>query len=217
MFGACGSASIHVETPSLQRPDFDTLQESVAALVSPRGQTYCSAVFVAERRLVTAQHCIDQVGANEAVLVATYRQYIDSKGKMTLTSRWRVQRQDDGADIATLVPEAGERVGPHEYLKVGRAPRTGDPVWLMGHPIGNEYTLTDGVVSRGKRTKCEAGRCTYWVQSSAPGYYGNSGGALVDASGELIGITSHGDGMFDIVPHLLFHVHTDTIRDFLSQ
>ena len=68
----------------------------------------------------------------------------------------------------------------------------GEPVFVIGNPLGLEHTLTTGIVSA---------RRTYegkkWIQMSAPISPGNSGGPVFDGKGKVIGVATaviHGYG-----------------------
>jgi Do/DeqQ family serine protease len=70
-------------------------------------------------------------------------------------------------------------------------PRVGDVVLAVGNPLGIGQTVTMGILSaKGRTTAVGDGSYEDFLQTDAPINQGNSGGALVSASGELIGITS---------------------------
>ncbi len=70
-------------------------------------------------------------------------------------------------------------------------PRVGDVVLAVGNPLGLGQTVTMGILSaKGRTTDVGDGSYQDFLQTDAPINRGNSGGALVTANGELIGITS---------------------------
>jgi serine protease Do len=69
--------------------------------------------------------------------------------------------------------------------------RVGDVVLAIGNPLGIGKTVTMGIISaKGRQTGVSTGSFEDFLQTDAPINRGNSGGALVDTSGELIGINS---------------------------
>jgi serine protease Do len=72
------------------------------------------------------------------------------------------------------------------------AVRVGDVVLAVGNPLGIGQTVTMGIVSAKGRATGGAGGDGYedFIQTDAPINQGNSGGALVDTRGELVGINS---------------------------
>jgi serine protease Do len=69
--------------------------------------------------------------------------------------------------------------------------RVGDPVLALGNPMGIGQTVTSGIVSaKGRATGLSDGSFEDFLQTDAAINRGNSGGALVNTSGELIGINS---------------------------
>jgi serine protease Do len=83
------------------------------------------------------------------------------------------------------------------YLVLGNsdAVRVGDIVLAIGNPLGIGQTVTAGIISaKGRRTGLSYGNANDsfedFLQTDAPINRGNSGGALVNLNGELIGINS---------------------------
>ena len=69
--------------------------------------------------------------------------------------------------------------------------RVGDVVLAIGNPLGLRQTVTSGIISaKGRQTGLSDGSFEDFLQTDAPINQGNSGGALVDVDGELIGINS---------------------------
>lgn len=83
------------------------------------------------------------------------------------------------------------------YLSLGNSDtvRIGDIVLAIGNPLGIGQSVTAGIISaKGRRTGLSYGNSNDsfedFLQTDAPINRGNSGGALVNLSGELIGINS---------------------------
>src|SRR5262245_29632549 len=71
------------------------------------------------------------------------------------------------------------------------AMRVGDVVLAFGNPLGLGQTVTMGIVSaKGRSTGLGDGGYEDFLQTDAPINRGNSGGALVNAAGQLVGINS---------------------------
>ena len=69
--------------------------------------------------------------------------------------------------------------------------RVGDVVLAIGNPLGIGQTVTAGIISaKGRAMSAGGGNFEDFLQTDAPINQGNSGGALITAEGELIGITS---------------------------
>jgi serine protease Do len=87
----------------------------------------------------------------------------------------------DGSNLHTLPLADSEKV------------RVGDVVLALGNPLGIGQTVTMGIVSaKGRSTSVGPANDSYqdFIQTDAPINQGNSGGALVNTQGELIGINS---------------------------
>ena len=98
---------------------------------------------------------------------------------------------DEPSDLALLkVDEVNLRAAD---LGDSDAVRVGDVVLAVGNPLGVGQTVTMGIISaKGRSTRSGAGSPTYedFLQTDAPINHGNSGGALVNLRGEVIGINS---------------------------
>ena len=69
------------------------------------------------------------------------------------------------------------------------APREGDPLFAMGHPLGLPFTVTKGILSGlGYR----GNMFVQYLQTDAAITHGNSGGPIYNARGEVVGINTMG-------------------------
>jgi serine protease DegS len=75
-------------------------------------------------------------------------------------------------------------LGRSDQLKVG------DVVLAIGDPLGLSQTVTHGIVSATSRQQLGVATLEDFIQTDAPINVGNSGGALIDTNGELVGINT---------------------------
>ncbi|MFN2646216.1 MAG: trypsin-like peptidase domain-containing protein [Burkholderiales bacterium] len=95
---------------------------------------------------------------------------------------------DPDTDLAVLRVDSDNlpavSFGSSETLRVG------DVVLAIGSPFGLSQTVTSGIVSALGRTGLGINTFENFIQTDAAIHPGNSGGALIDASGNLIGINT---------------------------
>ena len=95
----------------------------------------------------------------------------------------KVKGYDILKDIAVIQIDAQ---GTQALRIAAEAPKTGDPVYTLGSPLGIDDVFTDGVVSN--PDKLLNGK--HVIVFSAPIAAGNSGGPLLNARGEVVGINT---------------------------
>ena len=101
----------------------------------------------------------------------------------------RLVGSDQPSDLAVLKVDARDL--PVLTLGDSDKVRVGDVVLAVGNPLGVGQTVTAGIISaKGRRTGISDGSFEDFLQTDAPINQGNSGGALVNTSGELVGINS---------------------------
>jgi serine protease Do len=96
---------------------------------------------------------------------------------------------DEASDLAVLKIDAAKLpvvpLGDSDVVNVG------DVVLALGNPLGVGQTVTMGIISaKGRATGLGDGSFEDFLQTDAPINSGNSGGALVNTRGELVGINS---------------------------
>lgn len=112
---------------------------------------------------------------------------IDLQGPRTVTAK--LVGSDPPSDLAVLkIDEGGlSALALADSDKV----QVGDIVLAIGNPLGIGQTVTLGIISaKARRTGLSNGNFEDFLQTDAPINRGNSGGALVDSNGELVGINS---------------------------
>lgn len=168
-------------------------------------------VLDSEGHIVTNNHVVE--GASEVSVIFSDGNRFDAE----------VVGTDPLTDIAVLkVPRTD--LSPIKPA-AGSTPNIGDTTVAVGSPLGlrGGPSVTTGVVSAtGRSLPVEGGALLYGLlQTDAPITRGSSGGALVDASGRLIGITTAiavsdvgAEGLGFAVPaDLVLSVASDLIED----
>lgn len=141
--------------------------------------SYCSGVLIDEQHIATAYHC---VAASSKVHV----EWEDG-----VKQRAEVLFVDVKSDLAILSVDTPKEERRFLELSVQDTMR-GVSVYALGHPFAPaasgkysdmlRWSITKGIVSQvGEK----------WLQTDTALNPGNSGGPLVDAKGEVLGIVSH--------------------------
>ena len=104
------------------------------------------------------------------------------------TLRARRVGSDPDTDIA-LIKVDSARALPHAPLGDSDTLRVGEWVLAIGNPLAYEHTVTVGVVSFIGRKLFDSSLDRY-IQTDAAINFGNSGGPLINARGEVIGINA---------------------------
>ena len=104
----------------------------------------------------------------------------------------RVVGVDPSTDIAVLQVDAHARALTPLLLGNSDAVHVGDSVVAIGNPFGYDRTVTTGVVSALQRviTAPNSYSIDHVIQTDAALNKGNSGGPLLNARGEVIGVNS---------------------------
>ncbi len=126
--------------------------------------------------------------------ILTNHHVIDNADRITVTLsdgrafRAEVVGTDPAIDVA-LIKIAGAHDLPEAALGNSDELRVGEWVCAIGNPLGYVHSVTVGVVSFIGRKLFDASLDDY-IQTDAAINFGNSGGPLINARGEVIGINS---------------------------
>ena len=145
---------------------------------APRQRGLGSGVIVtADGYILTNNHVVE--GADDI--------RVDLTDNRTLTAK--LIGTDKASDLALLKVTGSDfhaiALGNSDSVQVG------DVVLAVGNPLGIGQTVTMGIISaKGRSTGVGDGSYEDFLQTDAPINHGNSGGALVNTKGELVGINS---------------------------
>ena len=199
----------------------------------------CSGTLVSleQNHILTAEHCVDALtimveedevqpdGTVEKkrryyrkpleVAQSTYNDDGDIVG--TVTYRATIVGTDKKTDLALL--KVGAKL-PNTYaspiLPADRKIQRGEVAWIVGNPMGLEATVTRGIVSHLRRElKGASGyeNDVKFTQIDAGASPGNSGGAIYNDEGQIIGVLVRG---YNGQNHLSFGVGIEAIRKFMA-
>jgi len=136
-----------------------------------------SGVIVSDSgTIVTNQHVI--AGADSIKVSLADGRIADAK----------IVGQDPDTDLAVLRLS----IGKLPTMPMGRSDtlRVGDIVLAIGNPYGLGQTVTQGIVSATGRGQLGLATFENFIQTDAAINLGNSGGALIDSRGSLVGINT---------------------------
>ena len=155
----------------------DLVQQVMPALVIVRGRRYGAGAGIvwAESGLILTNNHV--VGRQTPIVVLQNDGEYESK----------LLARDPDVDLALLSIEA-TRLTPLRPASL--SPRVGELVFAFGHPWGQRNTVTRGIISALASAQNRRGDTLPIVRSDVPLAPGNSGGPLVNAYGEVVGINA---------------------------
>jgi S1-C subfamily serine protease len=194
---------------------FQKAASSVVFVLAGKGSVGSGVIISRDGRVLTNWHVVGD--DPKPVIVLKPKDSAELKKELAFLAT--VIKIDEVADLALL-----KIVNPPpslSFLPLGAASslNVGQDVHAIGHPEGEVWTYTRGIISQVRANyewKTEEGishRATV-IQTQTPINPGNSGGPLLDDAARLIGINSFrrisGEG-------LNYAVSVDTINEFLSR
>lgn len=172
--------------PAQAEPVFVTVKGATLELVFGDGEWKCSGTAVGERVILSAAHCFPEGDEVVSTLMAN-----GSLCQITALER-------DGYDHV-LLRVAGCRFPV--TVGMGPQPDVGDKVFCWGNPDGFSHQLRFGTIAGYFDSDLVKGR---GVTLDFTGYKGDSGAAVFNMDGQVIGVVSTGGynyrvmGMFPI-------------------
>ena len=158
---------------------YDKNLPSMVSIQAEDAKSYSTGtgvVLTADGYLITNAHVV--AGADKVQVVCSDNRVLDAA----------LVGFDANEDLAVLKVEATD-LTPAEFGD-SFALRCGDPVAAIGDPLGYRSTITDGIVSALDRDVEVDGTSMVLIQTSAAINMGNSGGALINQYGQVVGITT---------------------------
>ncbi|MBC8097502.1 MAG: Do family serine endopeptidase, partial [Akkermansiaceae bacterium] len=154
-------------------------QEGMRQMPRPKQQGVGSGVIVTkDGYILTNNHVVENADEVKVQIAASGDEFTA-----------KVVGTDPKTDIAVLKIDAKDKSFPAVTAADSEKLEVGDVVLAVGNPFGIGQTVTMGIVSA-------TGRATLgleyenFIQTDAAINVGNSGGALVDAEGRLVGINT---------------------------
>ncbi len=156
---------------------FTTVQPSIVQVHTEGRGAGTGIVWNADGHIITNNHVVAKDNARVQVFLADGRT-LDAK----------VLHRNPRLDLA-LLKVAGENLKP---LRAGDSSklRVGEWVFAIGHPWGQRWVVTAGIVSTQRTAKIADDVTTQYIQSDVLLAPGNSGGPLLDADGNVVGINA---------------------------
>lgn len=155
----------------------ELVQQVMPSLVIVRGHRFgagAGIVWAEDGLILTNNHV---VGRQTPIVV------LQNDGEYSS----RLLARDPDVDLALLSIEATQLT---PLRAASASPRVGELVFAFGHPWGQRNTVTRGIVSALAFAQNRRGDTLPIVRSDVPLAPGNSGGPLVNAYGEVVGINA---------------------------
>lgn len=215
----------HTPTVSAQDKDRQALfqhakNSTTTLLIADEKQVwrpFCTAVWISSTKMLTARHCVeddDNPTANLTGTLVPFRTPDQTAKKYQKGEKPYyaiVLAVDTKTDLALL---SSVDVPKHEFLRIANYKTwVGQYIYIIGHPIGWEYTITQGMIS-GHRDMEVFGTKWPTVQIAGVVGPGNSGGPAFDAWGNIVGICSFTNGR---VPGVAMFMPAKAIWTFLKR
>tara|TARA_B000000475_G_scaffold4926_1_gene4337 strand:+ start:1284 stop:2711 length:1428 start_codon:yes stop_codon:yes gene_type:complete len=186
-----------------QTPDFvEIAKKSINTVVHVKSASSNSSDFSIEDFLFGRAQKRPQMGSGSGVIISsdgyiiTNHHVIETAEDIQITTNdnqsyeAKIIGSDEQNDIALLKIESSEEL-PYAVFGDSDSTQIGEWVLAVGNPFNLTSTVTAGIISAKSRSLDPTGRTTQsYIQTDAAVNPGNSGGALINDKGELIGINT---------------------------
>lgn len=155
----------------------ERVQPSIVQVSVNRRGGGTGVIWQEDGRIITNNHVVPSDNLKVQVLLSDGRTF-DAK----------VLHRNPRLDLAILQVN-GDNL---QALPLGDSSklRIGEWVFAVGHPLGERWVVTAGIMSSMSTIKFEDGLTTEYIKSDVRLAPGNSGGPLLNADGEVVGINA---------------------------
>lgn len=191
---------------------YQRVAPATVTILGIHGETYSvgtGVIFASDGYIVTNYHVI--AGCVDCEVWVTNEYGVDTVYKAQMVGG------DDEKDLAVLKIDA-EGLPAAEFGVSGDLV-VGDKVYAIGNPLGTELrsTFTDGIVSAVDRNVDVDGVTMTLIQTNTALNSGNSGGPLINAYGQVIGInTIKMMSGYDTIEGLGFAIPSNLVRRWVN-
>jgi Do/DeqQ family serine protease len=168
-------------------------QKRVTSRMSPIEQFFSGGV-VPQERIQNSLGSGVIVGADGVIVTNNHVIEGAESFRVVLSDRREYSAElvlaDERTDLAVLKIDTDGASLPTLPYADTRAAQVGDLVLAIGNPFGIGQTVTSGILSATARTDVGISDYAFFLQTDAAVNPGNSGGALINARGELVGVNT---------------------------
>lgn len=165
--------------PNLLPTSLDRVENGVVVLVDIEGQTLCAgSILNREGEVLTAAHCVSNLTDHFVAQIRGSSQQFETV----------VEAADFSKDLAVVRLTHPPKDLQPLRLAAGNS-RVGDPVWIIGHPMGSNWLVTKGISSGFFRTRSPQ-LSVEIMKTDGIINPGNSGGPILNEQGEIVGVVS---------------------------
>jgi S1-C subfamily serine protease len=208
IYRASAPAVVHIETTSRVQQSSDFFGNSFGGSQTQRA---LGSGFVIDKagHIVTNYHVVR--GANTIQVSFSDNERFKAK----------VVGVDPSTDIAVLQVQVKSRALRSLLLGNSDAVRVGDQVIAIGNPFGLDRSVTAGIVSAVQRRISAPNRLSisHVIQTDAALNHGNSGGPLLNAQGQVIGVNAQIEtgGQSQGNVGIGFAIPINTVKDVVAE
>jgi putative serine protease PepD len=196
------------------RQVYDASKNAVTFIVAdtPEGQATGSGFVVSKDGLIVTNDHVVEGASQVQVKIGTSDKAQDAT----------VVGADPSRDLALLKVDASNL--PTLSLGDSSSVSVGDPTYAIGNPFGLDHTLTTGIVSALQRNlqAPDGAKISGAIQTDAALNPGNSGGPLINADGQVIGVNSQiqtgsSNGAEGGNVGIGFAIPSNTVKSFIDE
>lgn len=219
--------SVHQTNLATDLDEIESRLRATVAFIDPEtDRIYCSGFFVSERQIISAGHCFEtsvpfslpdgqtlqlpsglSTEGMEVALI-TYDDLDMATNRVLHDPVFAtIVYHSPSDDVAILELNAPVRDSRYTFQFAEDSPRIGSAAYGIGHPYRLAWSFESGIISRVVRSPTSGEAIL--VQASVPVAGGNSGGPLIDAHGNIIGMAL---AFVDRMPHLSIFISAQQIQ-----